>query len=279
MEFHDLISYQSKRVVVSGAASGMGQAAIRNLAELGADVLALDIGPIEDGPWTPIHVDIGRQASIDSMIEVIGGPVHGLFNVAGVAGGRGQEKLAMMVNFFGLRHLTERLLPAMPRDGAIVNVSSLSGYRYRIAQAELEPMLALTMEDADAWLDREDTQPQFNGYGTSKELLNLWTVRSGKEFAEKHGVRINVVAPGSTETPLLDAFRANAIERTGSDAAVTGSMGFLGRFARAEDQAAACVFLGSDAAAMITGQILTVDGGMAAAMSAGQLPEPGPRGR
>jgi len=267
-------------VVVTGAASGMGNAAIRNLAELGAEVLAADIGQIEDGPWTSIQVDIGSQASIDSVIEVIGEPVHGLFNVAGVAGGRGKEKLAMMVNFFGLRHLTERLLPAMPKGGAIVNVSSLAGYRYLIARAELEPMLALaTMEDADRWLDLEETQEQFNGYGTSKELLNLWTVRSAKEFAEKHGVRINVVAPGSTETPLLDAFKANAIERTGSDAVVTGSMGFMGRFARAEDQAAACVFLGSDAAAMITGQILTVDGGMAGAMSGGVLPEPGPRGR
>jgi NAD(P)-dependent dehydrogenase (short-subunit alcohol dehydrogenase family) len=225
-------------------------------------------------------VDIGSQASIDSVIEVIGAPVDCLFNVAGVAGGRGKEKLAMMVNFFGLRHLTERLLPAMPRGGAIVNVSSLAGYRYLIARAELEAMLQLaTMEAADAWLDLEATQAQFNGYGTSKELLNLWTVRSGKELAEKHGLRINVVAPGTTETPLLDAFKANAIERTGSDAVVTGSMGFLGRFARSEDQAAACVFLNSGAAAMITGQILPVDGGMAAAMSGGVLPEPGARGR
>jgi NAD(P)-dependent dehydrogenase (short-subunit alcohol dehydrogenase family) len=280
MGFQDLIGYRGKRVVVTGAASGMGNATIKYLAELGPEILALDISRIEEGPWTPLQVDVGSRASIDSVIELIGQPVHCLFNVAGVAGGRGKEKLAMMVNFFGLRYLTERLLPAMPTGGAIVNVSSLAGYRYLIARAELESMLALaTMEDADAWLDLEESQEHFNGYGTSKELLNLWTVTSSKDFAEKHGVRVNVVAPGTTETPLLEAFKANAIERTGSDAAVTGSMGFLGRFAHSEDQAAACVFLGSDAAAMITGQILNVDGGMAAAMSGGALPEPGPRGR
>ncbi len=280
MGFQDLIGYQGKRVVVTGAASGMGNATIRQLAVLGAEILALDVNQIEDGSWTSIQVDIGSRASIDSVIEVIGRPVDCLFNVAGVAGGRGTEKLAMMVNFFGLRHLTERLLPAMPNGGAIVNVSSLAGYRYLIARAELEPMLQLeTMDHADAWLDREENQERFNGYGTSKELLNLWTVRSCPAFAEKHGVRMNVVAPGATETPLLDAFKANAIERTGSDALVTGSRGFLGRFARAEDQAAACVFLNSGAAGMITGQILAVDGGMAAAMAAGVLAEPGPRGR
>ncbi len=89
-------------------------ATIKYLAELGAEVLALDISPIEDGPWTPIEVNLGDKASIDSVLEAIGEPVDRLFNVAGVAGGRGKEKPAMMVNFFGLRYLTERLLPVMP---------------------------------------------------------------------------------------------------------------------------------------------------------------------
>ena len=87
------------------------------------------------------------------------------------------------------------------------------------------------------------------------------------------------MAPGTTETPLLDAFKANAIERTGSDAGVLAASGFMGRFASSEDQAAACVFLNSDAAEMITGQILAVDGGMAGSMTGGALAAPGPRGR
>ena len=186
----------------------------------------------------------------------------------------------MLINFFGLRYLTERLLPVMPTGGAIVNVSSLAGYRYLIARAELEPMLQLSsMEEAAAWLDDDQHQELFNGYGTSKELLNLWTVTSCKELAEQHGIRINVVAPGTTETPLLGAFRQNAIDRTGSDERVTASRGFMGRFASSEDQAAACVFLNSDAAGMITGQILAVDGGMEGSMKGGVLEAPGVRGR
>ena len=201
MGFLDQIGYKGKRVVVTGAASGMGNATIKYLAELGAEVIALDVSPIEDGPWTTIHVDLGSRASIDSVIGAIGSPVDRLFNVAGVAGGRGKEKLAMMVNFFGLRYLTERLLPVMPKGGAIVNVSSLAGFRYLIARADLEPILAIsTMEEAATWLDDDGNQDLFNGYGTSKELLNLWTVTSCKALAEEHGVRINVVAPGTTDT-------------------------------------------------------------------------------
>lgn len=280
MGFQDLLDYKGKRVVVTGAASGMGNATIKYLAELGAEILALDISPIEEGPWTPVKVNLGEKASIDSVVEAIGEPVDRLFNVAGVAGGRGKEKLAMMVNFFGLRYLTERLVPVMPRGGAIVSVSSLAGYRYLIARADLEPMLHLsTMEEAGEWLDDDDHQELFNGYGTSKELLNLWTVTSCKELAERRGVRINVVAPGTTDTPLLEAFKENARERTGSDERVVTSRGFMGRFATSEDQAAACVFLNSDAAEMITGQILGVDGGMAGATDGGALAQPGARSR
>jgi NAD(P)-dependent dehydrogenase (short-subunit alcohol dehydrogenase family) len=280
MGLRDLIGYEGKRVVVTGAASGMGRATAQYLAELGAEIVALDVQPADDAAWTAIRVDLGERASIDAAVAQIAAPVDGLFNVAGVAGGRDREKQAMMVNFYGLRHLTERLLPSMPRGAAVVNVSSLAGYRYRLAREELEPMLRLSsMEEAEAWLERDENQPLFNGYGTSKELLNLWTVSSCKELAEQHGVRINVVAPGTTDTPLLSQFRANAVERTGSDDRVIAAQGFLGRVASSEDQAAACVFLNSDAAAMITGQILAVDGGMAGATDGGSLPTPGPRGR
>jgi NAD(P)-dependent dehydrogenase (short-subunit alcohol dehydrogenase family) len=277
MALQDELRYDAKRTVVTGAASGMGNATVKYLADLGAEIVALDVVPIEAGPWTSVQVDIGNRASIDAAVEAIGTPVDRLFNVAGVAGGRGTEKLAMVVNFFGLRYLTERLLPAMPRGGAIVNVASLAGFRYLLARAELEPMLALSIDDADAWLDADENQDHFNGYGTAKELLNLWTVQTCKSLAENQGVRINVVAPGTTETPLLEAFKANAVERTGSDQRVIAARGFLGRFATSEDQAAACVFLNSDAASMITGQILAVDGGMWGTTSL--MGDPGPRGR
>lgn len=262
MALPDQLRYDGKRAVVTGAASGMGNATIKYLADLGAEIIALDVAEIEAGPWTSIEVDIGNKASIDAAVDAIGSPVDSLFNVAGVAGGRGEEKLAMMVNFYGLRYMTEQLRPAMPRGSAIVNVASLAGFRYLLVKEGLQPMLELSIDEADGWLDQPENQEFFNGYQTAKELLCLWTVQSCKPLAENNGVRINVVAPGTTETPLLKVFRANAVERTGSDAPTMSAGGFLGRLATSEDQAAACVFLNSDAASIITGQVLGVDGGM-----------------
>jgi NAD(P)-dependent dehydrogenase (short-subunit alcohol dehydrogenase family) len=282
VSFSEQISYAGKRVVVTGAASGMGNATIKYLAELGAEILALDINEVEAGDWKFIQVDLAERSSVDAAVSAIGSPVNALFNIAGHAGGRGREKQAMMVNFYGHRHLTERLLPAMPRGSAIVNVSSLAGFRYFMAEAQevLKPMLELaTMEQASAWLDQDDNQDKFNGYGTSKELQNLWTTSLCQQLAAQYGIRINGVAPGTTDTPLLDAFRANAVERGGSADAVDSSRGFLARFAHAEDQAAACVFLNSDAASIITGQVLAVDGGMTGAMMGGTRPMPGIRTR
>ena len=278
MAYPELISYRGKRAVVTGAASGMGRAVVGQLAALGAEIVALDVRPVEDGPWTTLVADIGDRGSIDATVTAIGAPVHALFNVAGLPGGRGRETLTMLVNFYGLRHLTERLLPAMPPGAAVVSVSSLAGFRYLLAAAELEVLLALSMDEAVDWLDRDENQARFNGYGTSKELVNLWTSRTCADYASRHGVRINATTPGPTETPLLDVFRANAVERTGSDAPITAAGGFLGRFSRPDDQAAACVFLNSDAASMITGAILPVDAGMDGTMRASGV-DPGPRGR
>jgi NAD(P)-dependent dehydrogenase (short-subunit alcohol dehydrogenase family) len=278
MAFRDMLSYEGKRAVVTGAASGMGRAVAAQLTELGAEIVAVDLQPMDEGTWTPLRADLGDRASIDALVDEIDGPVHALFNVAGLPGGRGREIETMLVNFYGLRHLTERLLPAMPRGAAVVTVSSLAGYRYLIAAAELEEMLALTMDEAVEWLARNESQPRFNGYGTSKELVNLWTLRVCKDYATDHGVRINATTPGPTETPLLEVFKANAVERTGSDAPVTAAGGFLGRFSQPEDQAAACVFLASGAAAMISGVILPVDAGMVGTMKASGV-DPGPRGR
>jgi NAD(P)-dependent dehydrogenase (short-subunit alcohol dehydrogenase family) len=279
VNFNDLVSYSGKRVVVTGAASGMGAATIKYLASLDAEIFALDRNPVEDGAWTFISTDLSKQASIDAAVEQItSGDVHGLFNVAGLPGGRGIEALTMLVNFYGHRHLTEQLIPSMPRGAAIVNVTSLGGFRYYLAHDALMPMLEVPdFESAEVWL--EEHPEMFNGYGTSKEVTNLWTTRMAKEYAENHGIRINCVAPGTTDTPLLDDFKANAINRMGTDAGVVFAQGFFGRFSHAEDQAAACVFINSDAASMISGQILGVDGGMAGSMLGGILPIPEPRTR
>ena len=278
MSMNTLLSYAGKRVVVTGGASGMGAAAIAYLHELGAETFGLDVNAVDKTQATFIRTDLGDKASIDAAVRQIGGPVHALFNIAGLPGRPGTETQTMTVNFVGHRYLTESLLPVMARGAAVVNVTSLAGYMYKDMREVLLPLVqTATFEEATAWLNANEDK--FNGYGTSKEVTNLWTAVSCKEYAERYGVRINAVAPGSTDTPLLEVFKENAISRIGSAAPVEFARGFLGRFSHAEDQAAACVFLNSDAASMITGQVLAVDGGMAGATDSGVLPKPAPRGR
>jgi NAD(P)-dependent dehydrogenase (short-subunit alcohol dehydrogenase family) len=273
MTYLDSLSYKGKRAVVTGAASGMGEATVNILAEFGAETIGLDIKPVKGPVAKFIQTDLGDKASIEGAVGQISGRIDALFNIAGMAGLPGTEFQTMLVNYVGHRHLTEALLPRMPAGGAIVNVSSLAGFLYIEKKDELMPLIEISsFDEAKAWLEKNPDK--YNGYGTSKQLLNLWAAAKCKEYAEKYGVRINAVGPGSTDTPLLPVFMEGARLRTGSDEGVHRSKGFLGRFSHAEDQAWACVFLNSAAASMITGQVLYVDGGMAGARVSGVLPAP-----
>src|SRR4051794_25819164 len=119
-------SYEGKRVIVTGAASGMGAAAVAMLSDLGAEVHALDVRPIEGAAAKAYECDCGDPASIDETVAAIGGPVHALFNVAGVPQTQPALKV-LCVNFLGLRHMTEAVLPSVPDGGAIAHVASLAG--------------------------------------------------------------------------------------------------------------------------------------------------------
>ena len=72
------------------------------------------------------EVDLADPASIDRAVASVGGQVDALFNVAGVSSGIGDPLLVVTINFLGLRHLTEALLPKMAAGSSIVSVSSLA---------------------------------------------------------------------------------------------------------------------------------------------------------
>ena len=79
-----MMGYQEKTVVVTGAASGMGQAAAQLLLELGAQVYALDIAPVSVPVSKAIAVDMKDAASIDAAVAELPGRIYALFNCAGV---------------------------------------------------------------------------------------------------------------------------------------------------------------------------------------------------
>ena len=75
------------------------------------------------------EVDLADPESIDRAVASIGGHVDALFNIAGVSSGIGDPELVVTINFLGLRHFTEALVPMMPAGSSIVSVSSLAACR------------------------------------------------------------------------------------------------------------------------------------------------------
>jgi NAD(P)-dependent dehydrogenase (short-subunit alcohol dehydrogenase family) len=260
-------SYEGKRVVVTGAATGVGAALIELLAELGAaDVTVLDIKP-PSGPHDRfLETDLADEAAVERAVDAIDGPVHALFNNAGVADTL-PPATVISVNYLALRTLSEALLERIPEGGAIVNTASIAGGQWAEHLTAITEVLDLdgwakSLEWVDANLGELGVAP----YAFSKELLQVWTMRSSRPTMRR-GVRTNSVCPAPIDTPLLKDFRATLTDKL-IDWTVSETNG---RLVTPREVASTLAFLGSDAAAYVNGVNLVVDAGFMAGMATGQV--------
>lgn len=240
-----------KRIVVTGAASGIGLATAELVAGEGAEVIAVDVA----GAPTVERCNLSRPDDIDALVGRLDDPIHGLCNVAGVPGSHPAEQV-MAVNFLGLRHLTEALLPRLANGGAVVNVASAAGSGWR-QRLEMSRELIATPDFAGglAWC-RAQAMSGPHAYDFSKEAVIVYTM-AASTAQRARGVSLNSVSPGAVETPILDDFYATMDNHLLDQLKAQAG----GRNGRPEEIAPAIAFLLGDDARWINGTDLMVDGG------------------
>lgn len=246
-------------VIVTGAAGGIGRALVAALTDQGYVVAALDLNgeglknlaaaPAKGGRAPHVFpVDVADCNAVEetvAQVERTLGPVDNLVNAAGVlrlgtvldySDAKWKETFAVNVEgvFYVTRATVSRMVPR--GHGSVVTVASNAAHTPRSGMA---------------------------AYAASKAAATMFTKSLGLEVA-RSGIRCNVVAPGSTDTPMLtsmwhdDSGRGRTIAGD-PDAFRTGIP--LGKLARPTDIADAVTFLLSDRASHITLHELTVDGG------------------
>ena len=241
------IDLTGKTAFVTGSTRGIGSAIAAMLHGAGAKVAvvgrdlvrararAADLGARAVG----VACDVADAAQVDAAIaatETALGPIDVLVNNAGIT--RDQILLRMSgddwdavldANLKGAFHTTRAVTKGMMkrRAGRIINITSIVGLVGNKGQAN---------------------------YAASKAGLIGFTKSVAKEYASRN-ILANCIAPGFIETDMTDALPEEA------KAALLHQIA-LGRLGRPDDVAGAVLFLASDLAAYITGQVLVVDGGM-----------------
>ena len=198
-------AFTGKRVVVTGAFSGVGAALVELLSELGAaEITALDVRKPEGSATRFIETDMGDVAAVEAAVAAIEGSIDVLFNNAGNAATVPAPQV-MKVNYLGLRQLSEALLPKISQGGAIVNTASIAGSQWPQRLAEIQHLLTLHRDAALKWIE-ENPEHVSDGYGFSKECVQVYTMSSARETLAR-GVRTNSVCPAPIDTPLMPDFK------------------------------------------------------------------------
>ncbi len=245
-----------RTVVVTGGGGGIGGATCRRFAEEGAKVAVFDMNlqaaqkvadeiNAQGGVAQAFHCDITSRADVDAAVaaaEAALGPIAVLVNNAGwdvfkpflKTVPADWEKL-ISINLVGALHMLHAVLPGMAdrKYGRIVNVASDAARGGSSGEAV---------------------------YSACKGGLAALSKTLAREHA-RQGITVNVVCPGPTDTALLAGVAEGARDPAKLLEALRSAIP-LGRLGQPDDLASAIAFFGSDDAGFITGQVISVSGGL-----------------
>jgi NAD(P)-dependent dehydrogenase (short-subunit alcohol dehydrogenase family) len=247
--------------IVTGSASGIGRAIARLFAKEGATVVVVDINDRggaetvelmkrENGDARFIHASVVDGGQIKRMVdEVISayGRIDVLHNNAGgwqleqhdtvVENNEGEWDKLINLNLRSVFQVSKEVIPQMMKQGggAIVNTVTINAFL---------------------------TQPGSAAYSAAKAGLYQLTKAMALDYA-KYNIRVNGIAPGEILTPLWLA-SYNGLPKAGEVKESVRRRIPMGRFGEAEEVAFPALWLASDEARYVTGEIITVDGGISA---------------
>jgi 2-hydroxycyclohexanecarboxyl-CoA dehydrogenase len=248
--------FEGKTVIVTGGGGGIGGATCRRFAGDGARVAVLDLNAeaaekvasairAEGGKAAAIQCDITDRASVDAAVaatETQLGPIDVLVNNAGwdvfkpfTKTEPAQWDKLIAINLTGALHMHHAVLPGMAarKAGRIVNIASDAARVGSSGEAV---------------------------YAACKGGLVAFSKTIAREHA-RHGITVNVVCPGPTDTALFAEYKEGAGNPEKLMEAFTRSIP-LGRIGQPNDLPGAITFFASDDASFITGQVLSVSGGL-----------------
>ncbi len=243
---------KGKNAIITGARSGIGLAMLQLFAQNGCNCWAIIhredpdfLSKIltlekENNVWIkPVYMELDNSDSIkqgmkDILSEKL--PVDILVNAAGIVSPNRlftmtkmeDIKRVMDVNFFSAIELSQLVCRPMMRQrkGSIINIASIAAWGEDTSQME---------------------------YAASKAAMVIATKKLARELGSA-GIRVNAVAPGLTQTKMLDVLEDEA------EAQIKKGLG-LHRFGTPEEIAEVCLFLASDKSSYVTGETIKVDGG------------------
>ncbi|MHA7887164.1 glucose 1-dehydrogenase [Roseicyclus sp.] len=243
------MTLEGKTAIVTGAGSGFGAGIARIFAREGAQVMVADIN---ESAASAVAEEIGGIAQVVDVAN--GASVAAMAEAARASWGR----IDVLVNNAGITHLPKPMEEVTEEEfDRVLAVNAKSVY---LTAREIVP--GMKAAGAGAILNIASTaglspRPRLNWYNASKGWMVTATKTMAVELAP-HGIRVNALCPVAGETPLLASFMG---EDTPEMRAKFLSTIPLGRFSTPQDLGEAAAFLCSDAAGMITGAALEVDGG------------------
>lgn len=241
----------STNVIITGSNRGIGKAMVEVFASAGYNIWAcarkatlefenwLKEEAKKNGIWIkPVYFEMTDSRAINAGIHSIiedNQPIDVLVNNAGIStvgllSMSNVEEIERLfeVNFFAVLRIIQKVSKRMSRQkhGVIINMGSIAG---------IEP------------------QPGKIAYGTSKSAVMMMTKCLAKELGPM-GIRVNAIAPGPIETEMIHQYKDDVLEKLAAESP-------LRRLGKPEEIARVALFLASDQASYINGEVVKVDGG------------------